>query len=99
MTIHRLKAPSQLGRFHRPRLRRNDENHGLRPNISLDAISQCTGDCGDVLVRVTVIHGVRKNAFSDSSLDLPVPIVVFHISMQIFVILPAGSTMQLNANK
>src|SRR5437879_6594488 len=46
-SVHPAQGPTpQLGRFHRPRLSGHDENHSLRPNISLDAISQCTGDRG-----------------------------------------------------
>jgi hypothetical protein len=93
-----LKAPL-LSRFHGPRLRRDDENHGLRPNVRLDALSQCASDSGYVFVGITVIHGVRKTAFTGSSLDLPVPVVFLHISMEIFIILPAGSTAELNTNK
>ena len=96
--IQRLKtAPS--GGFHRPRLRGDDKNHGLRPNVSLDAFPQCAGDSEDVLVRVALIHGVRKNALSGGSFDVPVPVVVFHICVQILVILPTGRTTQFNANK
>ncbi len=85
--------------FHGPCLRRDNENDGLRPNLRLDALSQCASNCGHIMVRVTVIHGVRKSAFSRSSFDLPVPVVFLHRGMQILVILAAGSSTQLNANK
>jgi len=88
-----------LGRFRGPRLCRDNQNDGFRPNVRLDSLSQCASDCGYVIVRITVIHGVRKSAFSSSTLDLLVPVVFLHISVQIFIILPAGTTTQLDANK
>jgi hypothetical protein len=88
-----------LSRFDGPRLCRDNQNDGFRPNVRLDPLSQRASDCGYVIVRITVIHGVRKNAFSNSTLDLSVPVVFLHVSMQIFIILPAGITTQLNANK
>lgn len=88
-----------LRRFHGPVLSRDNENDCLRPNVCLDAFSQCAGDCSYFVVRIAVIHSMRKSTFPRGTLDFSKPVVFLHIGVQVFIVLPAWATTEFDANK